>query len=91
MKRWQLIARVSAEASLPRTTAETVVKGVFDAISEELASGEAVSIPGFGSFEVKERASRVGRNPRTMEAMVIDARRVPVFKPSRALRQAVAS
>ena len=91
MKRWQLVAKVSAEASLPRAKAETVVKGVFDAISQELASGEAVTIPGFGSFTARERASRVGRNPQTGEAMVIDARRVPVFKPSRALREAVAS
>ena len=91
MKRWQLIAKVSAEASLPRTTAEAVVKGVFDAISEELASGEGVTIPGFGSFTAQERKSRVGRNPKTGEAMVIEARRVPVFKPSKALREAVLS
>ena len=57
MKRWQLVAKVSAEASLPRAKAETVVKGVFDAISQELASGEAVTIPGFGSFTARERAS----------------------------------
>ena len=90
MKRWQLVAKVASEASLPRTTAETVVKGVFDAISEELVSGEGVTIQGFGSFEAKERASRKARNPRTGEAMVIGARRVPVFKPSRVLREAVA-
>lgn len=91
MKRWQVVAKVASETALPKTTAEAVVNGVFEAISETLANGNMVSIPGFGSFSVKDRAERVGRNPRTGESMVISARRVPVFKPSRALRDAVSS
>ena len=91
MKRWQLVARVASVASVPKATAEHAVGAVFDEISEALRRGEPVSIARFGSFSVRERSGRVGRNPRTGEELMIEAARVPAFKPSKALRATVAS
>ena len=89
MRTWQLVAAVASKASVPKMTAELAVKGVFEEIAVALERGEIVSIAGFGSFAARDRAERVGRNPRTGEAMVIGACRVPAFKPSRALRAVV--
>ncbi|OIS65855.1 DNA-binding protein, partial [Bacillus subtilis] len=65
------------------------VEKVFDTISEALKSGEKVSIPGFGTFEVRERAARKGRNPQTGEEIDIPATKAPAFKPAKALKDAV--
>ena len=91
MRRWQLEARVATEASVSKTIARQAVSAVFDGISESLRRGEPVSIERFGSFTVRERSGRVGRNPKTGEVLVIEAARVPAFKASKALRAAVAS
>ena len=62
---------------------------MFDAINEGLAAEGKVILPGFGSFEVRNRTARVGRNPRTGEQIKIDAARIPAFKPGKAMKEAV--
>ena len=70
--------------------AEVAVSAVLGTITDELAKGEKVSLTGFGTFEVKERAERMGHNPRNGEAMKIPASKAPVFKAGKALKEAVA-
>ena len=69
--------------------AELTVKILLDAMSEALVRGDRIEIRGFGSFSVNHRAPRMGRNPRSGEAVAIPAKRVPHFKPGKALREAV--
>ncbi|WP_396212953.1 HU family DNA-binding protein, partial [Exiguobacterium sp.] len=66
-----------------------VVESTFESITETLQSGEKVQLIGFGNFEVRERAARKGRNPRTKEDIEIPASKVPAFKPGKALKDAV--
>ena len=91
MRRWHLVAKVASEASVSKTIARQAVAAVFDEIADALRRGEPVSIDRFGSFTVRERSGRVGRNPRTGEELVIEPARVPAFKASPALRATVAS
>ncbi|HUG74541.1 MAG TPA: HU family DNA-binding protein [Acidimicrobiia bacterium] len=65
------------------------VDAVFDAVAGALAKGDKVSIAGFGGFEVRQRSARMGRNPRTGEAIPIKASKAPAFKPAKALKEAV--
>ena len=90
MNKTELIAAVAEKSGLSRKDSEQAVNAVFDAITASLAAGEKVSLVGFGSFEVKERAARVGRNPQTKEEMTIPASRVASFKVGKALKDAVA-
>ena len=69
---------------------EAVITATLDAISGALKEGEKVQLVGFGSFEVKKRAERTGLNPKTMERIAIPASKAPVFKPGKALKDAVA-
>ncbi len=69
--------------------AETAVDAVLDAITEALANGNRVEIRGFGAFSAKERRSRVGRNPRTGQRVPVAAKRVPMFKASKEIREAL--
>ncbi|WP_422880282.1 HU family DNA-binding protein [Moorella sulfitireducens] len=85
-----LVASVAEKTDLTKKEAEKVVSAVLASIEEALAQGDKVQLVGFGTFEIKERAARVGRNPRTGEEIEIAATRVPVFKPGKALREAVA-
>ena len=66
---------------------EKIVDTVFNEITDELARGDRVELRGFGAFSVKERASRVGRNPRTGETVEVEAKRLPFFKTGKALRE----
>ena len=91
MKKWQLVARVASEASVSKETAQRAVDGMFAAITEALGRNEAVSISKFGSFSVRRRSARMGRNPRTGEELMIEETNVPAFKPSKALRASVSS
>ena len=68
---------------------EKAVNAAFDAITEALVAGDKVQLVGFGAFEVKARAERIGRNPRTKEEIKIPASKVPVFKPGKALKDTV--
>ncbi|SED29311.1 integration host factor subunit beta [Rhizobiales bacterium GAS188] len=69
--------------------AETAVDAVLDAIADALANGNRVEIRGFGAFSAKERRSRVGRNPRTGQRVPVAAKRVPMFKASKEIREAL--
>ena len=89
MNRGQLIAKVSAETNLSKRDAARAVAAVLGAISGALCERERVSLVGFGSFEVRERKARRGRNPRTGLALPIQSRRAPVFRAGKPLKAAV--
>ena len=90
MNKTELIATVAEVAELSKKDAEKAVNATFDAITAALEAGEKVSLVGFGAFDVKERAARIGRNPRTKEEVEIPATRVPLFKAGKALKDTVA-
>ena len=90
MNKTELIAAVAQKAGLTKKDAERVVCATFDTITESLVKGEKVHLSGFGIFETKEREARVGRNPRTKEAIQIPATKTPAFKASKTLKDAVA-
>jgi len=85
----ELVAAVAEKTEFTKKDAEKAVSAVFDAISEALAKGEKVQLVGFGTFEVKRREERVGRNPQTKEEIRIPACNVPAFKAGKALKEAV--
>ena len=89
MNKTELVAAVAEKSGLTKKDADRVVSATFDMITAELAKGEKVQISGFGIFEVKAREARVGRNPRTKEAIEIPASKAPAFKPSKALKDTV--
>ena len=89
MNKTDLIAAVSVSAGLSKKDTERVLNAAIDAITANLAKGEKVQLSGFGTFEVKAREARVGRNPHTKEAIEIPATNVPVFKASKALKDTV--
>ena len=89
MTKSDLIAAVATKAGSSKKDSEKYVGAVLDAITEALANGESVQLVGFGTFEVKERAEKQGRNPKTGEAMTIAASKVPSFKAGKALKDAV--
>ncbi|MEW5768149.1 MAG: HU family DNA-binding protein [bacterium] len=88
MTKADLVNKV-AEIGLTKRQAGDAVEAVVDAIKDALAAGEKVQLIGFGSFEVRNRAARQGRNPQTGETISIASKKVPVFKPGGALREAV--
>lgn len=90
MNKTELIAAVAEKAELSKKDAEAAVSATIDAITAALSQEEKVQLVGFGSFEVKQRAARIGRNPKTKEAIEIPASRAPVFKPSKSLKEALA-
>ena len=90
MNKTDLIAVVAQSAGLTKKDSERVLNAAFDAMTAALVKGEKVQLSGFGTFEIKEREARVGRNPHTKEAIDIPATRVPTFKPSKALKDTVA-
>ena len=89
MNKTELVAAVAEKAGMTKTDAERVVNATIDTIVQNLANGEKVQISGFGNFEIKSREARVGRNPRTKEAIQIPATRLPVFKASKVLKDSV--
>lgn len=89
MNKAELVARVAEKSGVTKKDAEKAVAGVFAAVQEALAAGDRVQVLGFGTFEVKERAARIGRNPQTGEELQIAASRNPSFKPGKALKEAV--
>ena len=90
MNKTELIAAVSQVAGLTKKDTERVINAALDAITASLVEGEKVQLSGFGTFEVKDREARIGRNPHTKEAIDIPATRVPSFKASQALKDTVA-
>lgn len=88
MTKQDLINEV-AKSGLTKKQAGMAVNAVFDTVKDALSSGERVSLVGFGTFGVRKRAAREGRNPRTGKPLKIAAKKVAVFKPGKALREAV--
>ncbi len=89
MTKTDLIAAVAEKTGMSKKAAEAAVTAVLSSVSEKLAAGEKVSLFGFGTFEVKERAARDGRNPFTGEAIKIAASKRPVFTAAKALKDQV--
>ncbi|NLN06072.1 MAG: HU family DNA-binding protein [Firmicutes bacterium] len=89
MNKSELISLVAEKAGMTKKDTEKVVNAVFDGIGESLAKGDKVQVIGFGTFDVRERKAREGRNPATGETITIPAVRVPVFKAGKALRESV--
>ena len=85
----ELTKEVAAKTDLKQKDAEKVIDALIESIKDNLAKGEKVQIIGFGSFEVRDRAARKGRNPQTGETLTIPATKVPAFKPGKALKDAV--
>lgn len=90
MNKTELVSAVAEKADLSKKDSEKAVAAVFDAITGALVAGDKVQLVGFGSFEVKERAARTGRNPQTKEEITIPASRSASFKAGKALKDAVA-
>ena len=86
MNKAELINAVAEKAALSKKDSEAALEAITGALSD----GEKVQLVGFGSFEVKKREARVGRNPKTKEAIEIPASKVPVFKAGKALKDVVA-
>ena len=90
MNKAELISAVAAAAEVSKKDAEAVIAATLDTITAAMKEGEKVQLVGFGSFEVKKRAARIGRNPKTKESIEIPASVVPVFKAGKALKDEVA-
>ena len=90
MNKTELISVTAQNAGIARKDAERIINAAIDAITAALTEGDKVQLSGFGSFEVKDREARVGRNPHTKESIEIPAPKVPDFKASKALRDTVA-
>ncbi|MBR2938134.1 MAG: HU family DNA-binding protein [Oscillospiraceae bacterium] len=90
MNKTELIAAVAEKTGLTKKDAERVVSATFETVTATIKAGEKVSVSGFGIFEVKTREARVGRNPRTKEEIKIPATKLPAFKASKTLKDAVA-
>lgn len=89
MNKTELIEAIASAADIPKTTAGKALDAVMDSITNALKSGDSVVLVGFGTFAVKERAARIGRNPKTREEIEIPASKVPGFKAGKALKDAV--
>ena len=90
MNKAELINAVAAATEFSKKDAEAAVTATLEAITSALKDGDKVQLVGFGSFEVKKRVARVGRNPKTNDTIEIPASVVPVFKAGKALKDAVA-
>ena len=90
MNKTELIAAVAEKTGMTKKDAERVINATFETVAASLIKGDKVQVSGFGIFEVKAREARVGRNPRTKESIQIPATRLPAFKASKALKDAVA-
>ena len=89
MNKGDLITEVAQSAGLTKKQAEAAVGAIFAAIENGLKAGEKVQVMGFGTFEVKDRAARTGKNPSTGESIEIPASKAPSFKAGKALKDAV--
>ncbi|BAK97467.1 DNA-binding protein HU [Oscillibacter valericigenes Sjm18-20] len=90
MNKAELINAVAAKTEVSKKETETVIAATLDAITTAMQQGDKVQLVGFGSFEVKNRAERIGRNPKTKEEIKIPASKIPTFKAGKALKDSVA-
>ncbi len=91
MTRANLIEEVARNLEITRKESEIVVESIFESMVRSLRAGDKIEIRGFGSFRVRDRRGRIGRNPKTGEQVNVQARRVPYFKPAKELRDLVNS
>ncbi len=91
MTKAELVDEVSRNSDLNKKDAEVIVQTVLDSIVDSLRGGEKVELRGFGSFRLRSRASRQGRNPKTGEKVFVPAKRVPYFKPGKELKALINS
>ncbi|MGI6668323.1 MAG: HU family DNA-binding protein [Acetivibrionales bacterium] len=89
MNKADLVKSISEKSDLTRADAEKALNAFIESVEEALVNGDKVQLVGFGSFEVRERAARKGRNPQTNEEITIKASRAPVFKSGKALKDLV--
>ena len=89
MNKSELVSAIATKSGLTKADSARALDGFIDAVSESLTNGEPVTLIGFGTFEVRERAARSGRNPRTGEVIEIKAAKKPAFKAGKALKDAV--
>lgn len=89
MNKTDLIARIAEETGRTKTDSESFLNSLIGQVTQALAAGESVVLPGFGTFEVRARAARTGRNPQTGATIEIAAAKVPAFKPGAALKKGV--
>ncbi|WEV71584.1 HU family DNA-binding protein [Lactobacillus sp. ESL0785] len=85
----ELVSEVASKTNLTKKDAATAVDAIFSSIQEDLAKGDKVQLIGFGTFEVRQRAARKGRNPQTGDEIEIPASSVPAFRPGKALKESV--
>lgn len=90
MNKAEVITKVAEKAELSKKDAEKAVNAFIDSIQEALKAEEKVQLVGFGSFEVRKRAERKGKNPRTKEEIIIPATKAPVFKAGKAFKDSIA-
>lgn len=91
MNKTELVKAIALSADVPNGTAEKVLNAFLENVTSELVKGGDVTLIGFGSFVVKDKAERKGKNPATGEAIVIPARKVPTFKAGKGLKDALNS
>ena len=89
MNKAELVAAIAEKTELSKKDSEKALKAFIDVVTEELKKGEKVSLVGFGTFEVSERAARTGRNPQTGAEMTIPASKAPKFKAGKALKDSL--
>ena len=89
MNKAELITSMAEKSQLTKKDAETALKAFIDSVQEALENGEKVQLVGFGTFEVSERAARVGRNPQTKQEITIPASKAPKFKAGKALKDSL--
>ena len=90
MNKSELIHAAAESAGMTKKDTERVINAALDLITAQLRQGNKVQLSGFGTFEIKDREARIGRNPHTLESIDIPATRVPTFKASKALKDNVA-
>lgn len=90
MNKSELIAAISAKSGLTKKDADKALSAFMDVITEQLKAGDKVQLIGFGTFEVRERSERTGRNPQTKEPIKIPATKVPVFKAGKSFKDVIA-
>ncbi|MEO7014003.1 MAG: HU family DNA-binding protein [Dokdonella sp.] len=89
MNKGEFVGAVADAAEMTKADAERAVEAVFKVVKKALKSGDSISLVGFGTFSVRKRAARTGRNPRTGEAIKIKASKVPAFKAGKGLKDAI--
>ncbi|MCO7245301.1 MULTISPECIES: nucleoid-associated protein HU-beta [Halomonadaceae] len=89
MNKSELIEAIAASADIPKAAATRALDAMVESVTDSLKNGDSVSLVGFGTFAIKERAARTGRNPQTGQPIQISAAKVPSFKAGKALKDAV--